>query len=60
LKYEAYAINLKEDQSYKKNSQVYVTIPQGNYENRKLIVGSRTDDSDTINSMANLYKKPFN
>ena len=40
-KYVAYA---QGDAEYKQGSSVYVTIPQGNYNNQKLIIGKYTLD----------------
>ena len=33
------------DTSYRINNTVYVTIPQGNYENQKIIIGKQADDT---------------
>ena len=54
LKYEAYSTD--ENRKYLINQKVYVTIPQGNYDLRKLIIGSYS--ADEINE--NLYVNPFN
>ena len=54
LKYEAYSID--ENRKYLANQKVYVTIPQGNYDLRKLIIGSNTADETN----ENLYVNPFN
>ena len=42
LKYEAYSID--ENRKYLANQKVYITIPQGNYNLRKLIIGSYSAD----------------
>ena len=54
LKYEAYSID--ENRKYLANQKVYVTIPQGNYDLRKLIIGSYSADETN----ENLYVNPFN
>ena len=54
LKYEAYSID--ENRKYLANQKVCVTIPQGNYDLRKLIIGSYTADETN----ENLYVNPFN
>ena len=54
LKYEAYSID--ENRKYLANQKVYVTIPQDNYDLRKLIIGSYSTDE----SNENLYVNPFN
>ena len=54
LKYEAYSID--ENRKYLTNQKVYVTIPQGNYDLRKLIIGSYSADETN----ENLYVNPFN
>ena len=54
LKYEAYSTD--ENRKYLTNQKVYVTIPQGNYDLRKLIIGSYSSDETN----ENLYVNPFN
>lgn len=41
--------------TYKKNDAVMVTIPQGNYQNQKMIIGKQVDSSDT----PLVYKSPL-
>ena len=53
LKYEAYSIG--ENKEYLTNQKVYVTIPQGKYEFRKLIIGSYSEDE----LKSTLYTLPF-
>jgi hypothetical protein len=40
---------------YKVNDPVLVTIPQGNYDNQKIIIGKQVDDTTT----PMVYKSPF-
>jgi hypothetical protein len=54
LKYDAYVTN--EDYKYLKGQKIYVTVPQGNYSLRKLIIGSYSSDEIP----KNLYTNPFN
>lgn len=54
LKYEAYSTD--ENRKYLVNQKVYVTVPQGNYDLRKLIIGSYSADETN----ENLYVNPFN
>lgn len=39
-KFKAYS----QDNSYRKDDVVYVTIPEGNYDNQKMIIGKKTDE----------------
>ncbi len=54
LKYEAYSSD--DNKKYLEGQKVYVTVPQGNYELRKLIIGSYSADEIP----KNLYTNPFN
>ena len=54
LKYEAYSVD--NNKKYLVGTKVYVTIPQGNYEFRKLIIGRYSADEIP----KNLYTNPFN
>lgn len=53
LKYEAYSVD--ENKKYFEGQKIYVTVPQGNYELRKLIIG--TYSADEIPK--GLYTNPF-
>lgn len=53
LKYDAYTLD--ENYQYKKDQKVYVTIPQGNYSFRKLIIGSYFSNE----LPKELYTNPF-
>lgn len=53
LKYEAYSVD--ENKKYFEGQKIYVTVPQGNYELRKLIIG--TYSADEIPK--SLYTNPF-
>ena len=53
MRFEAYVLN--GESNYSVNSQVYVLIPKGNYSERKIILGSA---SDQVN-VATKYTKPF-
>lgn len=53
MRFEAYALN--GENNYSINSQVYVLIPKGDYNERKIILGSA---SDQVN-VATEYTKPF-
>ena len=65
-----YFIAYSEITTYRKNEQVYVTIPEGNYENRKFIIGKLSDENlnpyvyispfDTILDMTNNLVSPGN
>jgi hypothetical protein len=46
-KYVAYA---QKDAEYKEGDSVYVTIPQGNYDNQKLIIGKHNNSNSTATS----------
>lgn len=50
-KFKAYSTETK----YKKDDAVLVTIPQGNYDNQKIIIGKQVDDMNT----PMIYKSPF-
>lgn len=54
LKYEAYSSD--DNKKYLEGQKVYVVVPQGNYELRKLIIGSYSADEIP----KNLYVNPFN
>lgn len=51
VKFKAYST----DDGYRKDDVVYVTIPQGDYNNQKLIVSKKTDD--IVQPM--IFKMPF-
>ena len=50
-KFVAYSL----ETTYKKNDAVMVTIPQGNYDNQKMIIGKAVDNTNT----PMIYKSPF-
>lgn len=51
VSYEAYSENTQ----YRRNNQVYVTIPGNNYNNQKMIIGKKvTEENEPI-----VYSTPF-